>query len=172
MGATSYDWTRFDLKMVVKAEIETVSSLLFSQQGLESWFLRTSIFYKAAAQSRDANETVETGDSYLWHWHGHDDSVFEKGLVLEANGLDLLAFSFGGPADSPIRVVIELLALDGETMVKLKQENMPTDEASKVRFHLGCTQGWVFYLANLKSVLEGGIDLRNKEMKYQQVINS
>jgi hypothetical protein len=33
-------------------------------------------------------------------------------------------------------------------------------------------EGWVFYLANLKSFPEGGIDLRNKNEKLKSVINS
>jgi hypothetical protein len=27
-----------------------------------------------------------------------------------------------------------------------------------------CQLGWTFYLANLKSVIEGGVDLRNKNV--------
>jgi hypothetical protein len=37
---------------------------------------------------------------------------------------------------------------------------------------VGCGEGWTFYLTNLKSILEGGVDLRNKEMKLKNVINS
>jgi hypothetical protein len=39
-------------------------------------------------------------------------------------------------------------------------------------YHLGCKTGWTFYLANLKSLMEGGIDLRNKNEKIQRVINA
>lgn len=37
---------------------------------------------------------------------------------------------------------------------------------------VGCGEGWVFYLANLKSILEGGIDLRNKNDAIRNVLNS
>ena len=30
------------------------------------------------------------------------------------------------------------------------------DDASRANYHLGCLTGWTFYLANLKSILEGG----------------
>ena len=42
----------------------------------------------------------------------------------------------------------------------------------KLRLYIGCGEGWTFYLANLKSMLEGGIDLRNKNDKIKGVINS
>lgn len=37
---------------------------------------------------------------------------------------------------------------------------------------LSCKTGWTSYLANLKSVLEGGIDPRNKNEQLKAVINS
>jgi hypothetical protein len=61
---------------------------------------------------------------------------------------------------------------EGENIVELLQENIPTDEQGMHSWHLGCKTGSTFYLANLKSVLEGGIDLRNKSEKLQRVINS
>jgi hypothetical protein len=56
--------------------------------------------------------------------------------------------------------------------VELVQEEIPTDENGKQIFHLGCKSGWTFYLANLKSIFEGGIDLRNRNTKLQDVLNS
>ena len=53
-----------------------------------------------------------------------------------------------------------------------KQYNIPTDETGKTDYHIGCREGWVFYLANLKSIQEGGIDLRNKNPGIKKVINS
>ena len=59
-----------------------------------------------------------------------------------------------------------------ECKVSLRQYNIPRDEAGKTNFHIGCTEGWVFYMANLKSIMEGGIDLRNKNPGIKKVINS
>lgn len=41
-----------------------------------------------------------------------------------------------------------------------------------INYHIGCTKGWNFYLTNLKSLLEGGIDLRNRNKGLKEVINS
>jgi len=54
----------------------------------------------------------------------------------------------------------------------LWQENIPTDEKAKVSWHLGCATGWTFYLTNLKSILEGGLDLRNKDELLTNVVNA
>lgn len=62
--------------------------------------------------------------------------------------------------------------VDGWVRVALVQEQIPTDDESKFQFHIGCQMGWSFYLANLKSLYEGGIDLRYKKEKFTQVINS
>jgi hypothetical protein len=39
-------------------------------------------------------------------------------------------------------------------------------------FFIECGLGWTFYLANLKSILEGGLDLRNKNPEIQKMINA
>ena len=88
--------------------------------------------------------------------------------MLEVNGKDLLRFTFAGSCVVTVTVKIE----SGETIVELQQENIPLDEDARVHYHLGCLTGWTFYLANLKSVLEGGIDLRNKNKEIQKVVNA
>jgi len=54
----------------------------------------------------------------------------------------------------------------------LTQENIPEDNNPASNLLVGCVEGWTFYLANLKSYLQGGIDLRNKNVNIQGVINS
>lgn len=56
--------------------------------------------------------------------------------------------------------------------MELVQAKIPTDEISKVRLHLGCQNGWTFYLTNLKSIMEGGLDLRNKNVNIKRVVTS
>ena len=57
-------------------------------------------------------------------------------------------------------------------IVELVQDSIPTDEQGMHYWHLGCKTGWTFYLANLKSMLEGGLDLRNRDESLKNVINS
>jgi len=61
---------------------------------------------------------------------------------------------------------------DGKTICDLRQ-TMPREVESEQRhFFIECGKGWTFYMTNLKSILEGGIDLRNKNMNIQNVINA
>jgi hypothetical protein len=57
-------------------------------------------------------------------------------------------------------------------IVELVQDNISTDEKGKELWHVGCKTGWTFYLANMKSMFEGGIDLRNKNEQLQEMMNS
>ena len=59
-----------------------------------------------------------------------------------------------------------------EQIVELVQTDIPTDEKGKQNWHIGCKTGWTFYMANLKSMLEGGVDLRNRNEKIQNVITA
>lgn len=92
----------------------------------------------------------------------------EKGVITKANGLDLIEFSF---ADTCF-VRVQFSKLMGYTIVELTQSNIPTDDESKVNVRLGCDTGWSFYLVNLKSVYEGGLDLRNKTSELLGMINN
>jgi hypothetical protein len=58
------------------------------------------------------------------------------------------------------------------TRVELTQENIPEEENPEKNLYLAYSQGWAFYMVNLKSILEGGIDLRNKNDLLSKVVNS
>ena len=69
-------------------------------------------------------------------------------------------------------VTVTLKEMQKETICQLTQE-MPMPEEKEQRYYfIECGEGWTFYLANLKSVLEGGLDLRNRNEKLYKVINS
>jgi hypothetical protein len=81
---------------------------------------------------------------------------------------DNLHFQFGKAGRCTVRICQE----QGETLVELKQDQIPDDDLGRMTWHVGCKTGWTFYLANLKSLYEGGIDLRNKNMNLQEMMNS
>jgi len=114
------------------------------------------------------DEHVKAGDVYRWMWHGWPDTMVETGKFLKANDKDELQFVFGKAGIITVRIY----QVGHENIVELMQENIPTDEEAKVNWHIGCSTGWVFYLANLKSIMEGGIDLRNKNVNLQGVLNA
>jgi len=52
---------------------------------------------------------------------------------------------------------------DNQVHVDLAQYDIPTDDATKFKIHCGCSNGWTFWLANLKAYLEHGILLHETE---------
>lgn len=164
----SYDWSSFKLRIPVNATIEEMYRCWSTSAGLTSWFLREASFKSNEGVARSADEPVRPGDSYTWKWYGYDDEVKEEGNILSANHTDEISFSFGKAGN----VTVRIFSAKNVTICELEQTNIPTDEKSKEDYHLGCSKGWVFYLANLKSFLEGGVDLRNRNIELKDVINS
>jgi len=164
----SYDWSCFDARIDVRASVDDVYSAWTTRTGLERWFLRVAEFTKPDGRVRPANDRVQKGDLYRWLWHGYDDTVVERGTIGEVNDRDLLRFTFAGSCLVSVRLTLE----ESVTIVSVRQENIPLDEKSRALYHVGCFTGWTFYLANLKSILEGGIDLRNRNEKLRKLVNA
>lgn len=164
-----YDWSRFCKRINIKASVQDIYDAWATQAMLEKWFLRSAEFTRPDNSLRSKYEHVEAGDTYKWLWHGYDDNSVENGKILEVNGRDLIRFSFAKNCTVSIFIKMEV---GDELVAELWQENIPVDEESKVNLHLGCMKGWTFYLANLKSILEGGIDLRNKNVNLRNVVNA
>ncbi|MBI3578002.1 MAG: SRPBCC domain-containing protein [Ignavibacteriales bacterium] len=164
----NYDWSAFTQRVPVRAAIQQLYDAWATQAGLECWFLRKAEFTQPDKTVRDGKSHVQQGDAYEWLWHGWSDDVVERGTVLEANGKDFFKFSFGKAGIVSVTIKTEL----GISLVELAQAGIPTDEDSKAYFHVGYTKGWVFYLTNLKSIFEGGIDLRNRDVNLKNVITA
>ncbi len=165
---SAYDWSRFVTRINVDATVEKLYWCWAAREGMEFWFLRLSEYKKPDGSLRKPDEPVQTGDGYRWLWHGWSDDTVEHGTILDCNGKDFIQFSFGKAGNCSITIKQE----EGETIVELVQDHIPTDEQGMHNWHLGCKTGWTFYLANLKSLCEGGIDLRNRNANLKNVINS
>ncbi len=165
---SNYDWSKFVTRINVNAPVEKLYWCWATREGIEYWFLRMSEYKSPDGSLRAGDEPVKKGDNYVWRWHGWSDETTEYGSILDCNGKDLFKFSFGKAGDCTVIIKEEL----GQNIVELVQENIPDDEEGRRTWHLGCKTGWTFYLANLKSLLEGGVDLRNRDEGLKNVINS
>ncbi|MBL7736173.1 MAG: SRPBCC domain-containing protein [Chitinophagaceae bacterium] len=163
-----YDWNQFVKRITIHVPPQTVYNAWSTAKGLESWFLRKAVFYDSHARPRAHEEKFQAGDNYLWLWYGYPDHVTEKKRILSVNGKDFLQFRFSGDCIVSINIKSE----NNETICELEQHNFPEDDQEKIDLHIGCSTGWTFYLANLKSILEGGIDLRNKNIDIEDVVNA
>lgn len=164
----NFDWSRFSVRINLKASTEKLYWCWATREGIEYWFLRKSEYKKPDGSLYAAADEVSKGDAYSWWWHGYPDEVVEHGTILDCNGKDMFSFKFGDAGNCTVRIYEE----QGEHICELTQTAIPTDEKGKQNWHIGCKTGWTFYLANLKSMLEGGTDLRNRNEKLQTVISA
>jgi uncharacterized protein YndB with AHSA1/START domain len=165
---TPYDWSSFTRRITIRAKTYDIYRCWATQSGLEKWFLRMAEFTKPDGSHRGKDYQVQKGDTYKWLWHGYGDESNELGKIIDANGKDMLQFSFSGGSTVTVSIYTE----GGETIAEVKQSNIAVHDDSKANYHVGCSVGWTFYLTNLKSVIEGGIDLRNKNEQIPNVVNS
>lgn len=168
MSQQTSPYSSFKLRVNINTSIENAYKAWATRAGIESWFLRKAIFKDGSGNDRSGDMPINENDTYTWLWHGYPDELDEKGKVLKANGKNLFSFTFsmGCP------VTISFYTEQDQTIVELVESNLPTDEETVRKHFVGDSRGWIFYLANLKSVLEGGLDLRNKNEKILNVITA
>lgn len=164
--AATYDWSKFTLRINIQASVKAVYDAWTNKELIELWFLKTADMFDTDGKAKGLYDTFQKGDTYKWYWYGYEDA--ESGTILEANGENEFAFTFNKAGDCYIRVYEE----QGDTIMELSQVHIPTDERSMHEYHLGCKMGWTFFLTNLKSVLEGGPDLRNRNEALKKVLNN
>ena len=158
---TTNTWTSFKVAGDYNTDIRSLYEAWATPAGLEKWFLRRANFFTVPMRLRDPDEFIMKEDTYEWYWHGWGDDAVEKGQILEANGTDFLKFSFSGGSI----VSINISSRNGVSIVELTQENIPEESDPSKNLFVQCQVGWTFYLANLKSIMEGGVDLRNKKQE-------
>jgi uncharacterized protein YndB with AHSA1/START domain len=166
--AISNEWSNFVVRINIRATRQQLYAAWASRKGMESWFLRQCEYINKEGVTKNAAEFSTTGDRYTFRWHGWPDETVEYGEVLDANGHDFFQFSFGKAGNCSVRILLA----GNEQIVELEQDSIPTDANGKLQYHVGCKTGWTFYLTNLKSIMEGGIDLRNKDINLQNMLNA
>lgn len=161
-------WSEFKLRVNIRTDIQRAYQAIATPAGLESWFLRKAEFKDKNGVARAKEAPLLEGDTYEFYWHGYPDSVVEKGKILGSNGENRFSFTFSHNCPVTVSIYTEF----GETIVELVESNLPTDEATRMRHYVGDSKGWIFYLTNLKSILETGYDLRNRKVELTDVITA
>lgn len=153
----------FTKKIYIKAALDKIYWCWGTEEGICSWFLKEATYKMKNKEQRGASDMIEAGDEYTWKWYNWDGQ--EDGEVLVANGKDELEFTFAGKS----KVQIKLETEGDLVLVTLRQYHIPTDEESKLHIHVGCSNGWTFWLANLKAYLEHGILLHERDIDLRNV---
>ncbi|MFV8443194.1 SRPBCC domain-containing protein [Flavobacterium sp. LB2P44] len=162
----NFDWTTFTRRIAVRSSLTEMYDAWAKATEIEKWFLSNATYFDANKNLVAKDTPIEKYFIYEWNWFLYEG--MEKGKIIDTNGIDFIQFSFAGDC----LVDIQLSIHDDYIIVELTQKNIPTDESSKQNIRLGCDSGWSFFLLNLKSVYEGGLDLRNKDPKLKGMINS
>ncbi|AXP81626.1 hypothetical protein CJ739_2553 [Mariniflexile rhizosphaerae] len=162
----NFNWTSYTKRIAVKSTLSNIYDAWTKGSELERWFLKKVVFYKPDNSLYEPDKNVVENIQYTWYWYLYDEPM--KGKITNVNGKNYIQFTFEGDC----LVDVNLEEVDGYIVVTLKHHNIPLDDNSKQYVRLGCSNGWTFYLANLKSIFEGGIDLRNKNEKFPPMINN
>ena len=161
-----FNWTQFTRQIGIKAPLAQVYDAWTKSSEIEKWFLSTAQYFDHNKNPVDSSVRVQAGCTYEWNWYLYD--VTERGKITEANGKDFFQFTFAGVCI----VEVKLTERNENVLLSLTQKNIPTDDVSKKDIRLGCESGWSFYIVNLKSVYEGGLDLRNKNPDLTPMVNN
>ncbi len=164
------NWTSFKKSIYIKGNIEDLYELWATPKGICTWFLSDASYLRNSLKI-EFNEFTKIGDTFEWKWHNWVGK--ETGEIVDANNKDYIAFTF---ADG--LVSISLKKEINRVLVVLEQSQISTDEKSKMEIYNGCSNGWAFWLTNLKAYVEHGIllnetevDLTNIEMSNFQFVN-
>lgn len=162
----NFNWSEFSKRIFINSDLKSVYDAWTNTDQIEKWFLSKAVFLSKEGKEITSTENVSSNSTYKWSWFAQNH--YEEGIVNNANGIDFLAFTFAGNCI----VQVKLTEVKDQILVELTQSEIPLDNKSKESIRLGCAFGWSFYLLNLKSVLEGGLDLRNKDKELKGVINN
>ena len=151
----SYDWSRFDIVFYYDQAPEEVFRAWTTPAGLTSFFIDRATFTGPDGAERAGQETTVAGDRYRWDWR---HPYWLEGDVTRVVADQELGFTFGS-----MQVSVHFAAVEGKTELHLVQSGIPDSPDGRVFGHLNCRSCWIFFLTNLKSVLDTGTDLRDDD---------
>lgn len=164
MTENNFNNNKFTHGIYLNSPIEKVYQYIATASGIAKWFIGEAKYYYKNISIRPGNQYSEKGDSYLWKWLNKDFEL--KGLITESEENKMIQFTF-----SPLYFVTITLTNEKErTKLTLTQEYQSGAEKDEFNF-INCCVCWVFFLTNLKSVIENGIDLREADVKDDMLVN-
>ncbi len=150
------DTSKFTKRIRIKCLPEEAFEKWVTVEGLQSWFLTRAEF--------SSGERAEAGASFNLEWaEGTKDRGEITVLVQPAN------FEFSW-YDGQGRVRVHFSPVDTGTLIELTHTVASMGE-QHLEEYVDCRDGWTFYLANLKSVIEGGLDLRETNVDLPGLVN-
>ena len=164
MTENNFSMKSFFHSIYLNKPVNEVYKYAATASGFEKWFIGNAVFTAPSGIVRKPGETASADDMYNFKWLAKDYSV--SGKVLETKINSLFRFTFG----SLFIVTITVKEDKGKTLLTLHQQY--AEEAAANDFaHINCCVCWIFFLTNLKSVLEHKADLRETESDNPSLLN-
>ena len=148
------DWTRFTLYMVIDVPAKRIFDAWSTSGGMESLFVEMMAIHSLDGRLLPTDEAAVPGCRYAWRW---DSGALASGEFLEVEAGRAVGFTFG-----EARVRVALHPQEQGTLVMLTQYDMPDDEVRRMHLHTNCRAAWVYFLTVLKTLLEQGVDGRDR----------
>ena len=164
MTENNFNSERFHHSILLNKAAGEVFALFGLAGGLEKWFQCETIFTATDKAARKPGEMIQKDDSFYWKWLAKDFSI--EGKVINVTPGISAEFTFG----SLFNIKMSAAAQNGRTLFTIEQ--WYTNGAIKNDFaYINCCTCWIFFLTNLKSVLEHGIDLRETTSTDEALVN-
>lgn len=159
-----YNFNNFIQKIYIYRPVEILYSMIAGGENIVKWFVKKAECHTETRELRKSNEDFKANDEYLWEWV---DGTQLAGKILEANDKEKIKITFG----NDVTVTIKLSNTGEKTLVELSQEQSIPDYEMRFENYMACFPGWSFYLINLKSICEGGIDLWEENPDVEMLVN-
>lgn len=144
----AFDWTQFTLKIHVEASPQKVWEAWTVGKKLSNWFPVEGVIEPKAG-------------GRVWLQFFRPEDTLDDVVISAVKGKSVV-FPFGSHGE---QVEVRVIKHKKGAICELTQSRMRTTQRDKVYMHMGCRAGWTFFLTNLKSYLEHGIDLRSTDPK-------
>ena len=164
MTENNFNMERFHHSIYLNKSADEVYKMAATASGLSKWFMGNVEYRSPEDILRNENDIIQQGDSYSWHWLAKNLSL--EGKVLKVQQDNLAAFTFG----SLFIVTIMVKEDKGRTLFTLTHQYVNGAAKNDFAF-INCCVCWAFFITNLKSVLEHGIDLRETEIDNEALVN-
>ena len=151
----------FTLKIWVRADAATLRRAWTRPEEVVRWFVSKCTYF--AADGAEVGQAV-AGGTYRWEWM---ESTTDQSKVI---AVDETTLRFGWYKDKG-ELEVRFTQAGDETLMELTQSMSGGTEEERIDAQVDCKLGWTFFLANLKSIYEGGLDLRETDPERVPVVN-
>jgi uncharacterized protein YndB with AHSA1/START domain len=153
-AARPHDWNSFDIHLYMDATPADVLRYWQTAGGLTRFFIAEMAI--GNDNPDEANNTpLAPGSRYNWRFI-HDYHCNGQFLQITDESVE---FTFG----DRYQVNVSVTPLGGGTCLRLRQSGIGAEDSQQVQGTLNCRSCWIYFLVNLKSIIENNIDLRNQD---------